>query len=923
VAVLGWLLAAGASLGGAVLFVPKALWGRWRERIVDRIDQAARRRVSRFDRKYREFVLASVRYIDLKGLATVGFYTPELDDVFVDVSLAYRAPHLVPEGVLGQPPPKEVTDRHQIMELVGQREPVVLAVIGAPGSGKTTLLRHTARVVCRDRKDRPRTVPMLLHLRDHVGTIMDRPGVTLAELVRGTLGRYAPDEPPGWLEHRLGDGDCVVLLDGLDEVARPEDRRKVADWVERQTRQYPRNDFVVTSRPHGYRTAGIGGAIVLQVRSLTDEQVSRFVRAWYQAVERHGDVPTGESAADDLLNRLNAAPALYDLTVNPLLLTMIANVHRYRGALPGSRVDLYREICEAILWRLQEAKNLPTTLSGDKKEAVLRAVAFAMMTAHVRDFPQDKVLTAIRPALRRMTRDLTAEGFLAEASSNGLLIERESEVYSFAHHTFQEYLAATHIRDKGLVHVLAEAVDDPWWRETTLLYTARSDADPIVKSCLESDTITALSLAFDCAIQCGELAPALRERLDNLLASTLDPERRRLVAGVLLTRHLAQLVRTTDHGRVCVNPIPASLYQLFLMDTRIRPPQWPAQEPNPDAPIAGVGATAATEFAIWANDLLGPTSYRLPTHEEITDPAVQRALAGKPHSVWLKTDGLWTPPRTAHPHVISWTTVAEHVRGDLQGGRRALARLILYRAVNTNHRIATDPDHSVDEAYKLTRQLVFAQRLAGEHLRHDFTVVHKLAGDLIYNLGSDHTLARASARDLGLALLRMEALDRTAAHRRALDRGLALDQLEVPRFVLGRAIDDLLGGEVSPEGWEDTLVDVFIGMFPVVRSAIQVAPEEISGLLGDVRQDPEFYPDETRSWCVEVSNRLIRTAELVVEEEKITPGRATAIRMGALCLAWETRKWSPFLDIAAGVTLLERRATGLAPVTETIMLATE
>src|SRR5262249_12676858 len=157
----------------------------------------------RFDRRYREFVLASVRYIDLKGLATIGFYTPELDDVFVDVSLAYRAPHLVPEGVLGQPPPREVTDRHQLMELVGQREPVVLAVIGAPGSGKTTLLRHTARVVCRDRKDRPRTVPMLLHLRDHVGGIVAGPDVTLADLVRGTLGRYAPDEPPGWLEQKL------------------------------------------------------------------------------------------------------------------------------------------------------------------------------------------------------------------------------------------------------------------------------------------------------------------------------------------------------------------------------------------------------------------------------------------------------------------------------------------------------------------------------------------------------------------------------------------------------------------------------------------------------------------------------------------------------------------------------------------------
>jgi len=83
---------------------------------------------------------------------------------------------------------------------------------------------------------------------------------------------------------------------------------------------------------------------VLQVRSFTDEQVTRFVQGWYLVVEWHSTGATGrdlllraEAAADDLLRRLDAAPGLYELTVNPLLLTMIAIVHRHCGALPGSR----------------------------------------------------------------------------------------------------------------------------------------------------------------------------------------------------------------------------------------------------------------------------------------------------------------------------------------------------------------------------------------------------------------------------------------------------------------------------------------------------------------------------------------------------------------------------------------------------------
>ena len=200
---------------------------RWRERIVDRVDRALGRWVSRFDRRYREFVLGSLRFIDLKGLATVGYYTPELDEVFVDVSLAFRAPNQVSGGLLSELP-AEVTDRHAIGDFLDRPQPEVLAVVGVPGSGKTTLLRHTARQVCRARRGRRRTVPILLYLRDHVAAIVSTPDVALPELLRGMLGRYRADEPADWFEQRLRDGDCVVLLDGLDEVARQEDRRGVA-----------------------------------------------------------------------------------------------------------------------------------------------------------------------------------------------------------------------------------------------------------------------------------------------------------------------------------------------------------------------------------------------------------------------------------------------------------------------------------------------------------------------------------------------------------------------------------------------------------------------------------------------------------------------------------------------------------------------
>ena len=100
---------------------------------------------------------------------------------------------------------------------------------------------------------------------------------------------------------------------------------------------------------------------------------------------------------------------------------MIANVHRYRGALPGSRADLYAEIMQVMLVRRQEAKDLPVELADDKKEALLRGLAYAMMDRRLSDLPYDEVLAEIRPALRRLPRQVTAEGFLADVRSMGCL----------------------------------------------------------------------------------------------------------------------------------------------------------------------------------------------------------------------------------------------------------------------------------------------------------------------------------------------------------------------------------------------------------------------------------------------------------------------------------------------------------------------
>ena len=71
--------------------------------------------------------------------------------------------------------------------------------------------------------------------------------------------------------------------------------------------------------------------------------------------------------------------------MNPLLLTLIATVHRYRSQLPGRRVELYAEICDVFLGKRQQAKDLELDLTPAQKVRVLRVLAYEMMCREVRE----------------------------------------------------------------------------------------------------------------------------------------------------------------------------------------------------------------------------------------------------------------------------------------------------------------------------------------------------------------------------------------------------------------------------------------------------------------------------------------------------------------------------------------------------------
>ncbi|MCO5996335.1 NACHT domain-containing protein [Actinoallomurus rhizosphaericola] len=950
-----WLV---LTVGRFVAGFVRDLVQRRRASWLDGADRALGIRFTRFKRRYLEHLAGSLRKIDQKGLTRAGFYTPELDEVFVDVSLALRAPNRIPEDLLADPVP-ESAKRRSISEFIDAPDPVVVAIVGAPGSGKTTLLRYTARRICREQKGRRRTVPILLFLRDHAASLAGEARIGLPEVLSTTLGRLADSEPPGWFDRQLRDGNCVVLLDGLDEIASPEGRRAVADWIERQTREYPNNDYVITSRPRGYQATPVDGATVLQTRRFTDDQISRFVHGWYIAIERHASaggaddfVARSREGAETLLTRLRESPSIYELTANPLLLTMVANVHRFHGLLPGSRSDLYGEICQVMLWRRQEAKKLLVEPRGRQKEMLLRLLAYTMMRRRVRDLTRDDCLVILRSAVRRVSRELSAESFLDDVSTNGLLIERENGVFAFTHFTFQEYLAAAHIAEKGMISVLVEAVDDEWWQECTLLYAARADVSPIVRACLRSGTTTALALAFECADEGNELVPELRDELNAVLDDTgsTDPQRRRLIAGVAVARHLRRIVVTSGGRRVCALPVSKHIYGLFMLDTEEN--RAPDGDGSGDV-VTGVRASDTAAFLNWVNRLSGNESfYRLPTPDELADNKVQRIVRSPDDArcYWTRTgEGtleLWVPDGSAHPGTVDGAVLHDDVTADISGNISVLVALALVRAKSTATAILLLLDAAADLGLDkaLARAVDLAAALGGaletgligaldiglnlevglrlETPRIKETVAHltaelpptelrdftrELARDLVTGLsavleraGKDmaqhqedlariDSALRAVAYDLGRDG-RRSAPGRQRGTRRHAGHG------PVHELSVGHALSRSIAGVIASPS-EDIAAGfaaLFTDVTDVAAADHIVSPDEMRPLLtqsvADVKRlllEPVNLLPSTM-WAAETADALETAADPVfAREHELTPPTATRLRLSALCLAVE------------------------------------
>jgi formylglycine-generating enzyme required for sulfatase activity len=409
-----------------------------------------------------------------------------------------------------------------------------LVLLGEPGSGKSTFVNFVALclageglgaedanlellttplpAVDRDEEPRPQTwdhgslLPVRIVLRDLAARGLPDPGervdggtlwaFIVAELGQ-TLGEYAPH-----LKRELLEQGGLILLDGLDEV--PDARRRrvqVKQAVQGFCDDFPRCRFLVTSRTYAYQRQDwkLDGFSEVVLSPFTAQQIAHFVDRWYEHIclVRSMDLQDARGRAVLLKAAIERNERLAELATRPLLLTLMASLHAWRGgSLPEKREELYADAVDLLLDQWESPKvvldaagqplvrqpSLAEWLKVDRKvvRVELDRLAFE---AHrdqpqlegTADIPQAKLVDTLM-RVRRNPEVNPARLVEYIRDRAGLLAARGEGIYAFPHRTFQEYLAACHLTDFGFPDDVAGLLrDDPQrWREAVLLAGAKA-----------------------------------------------------------------------------------------------------------------------------------------------------------------------------------------------------------------------------------------------------------------------------------------------------------------------------------------------------------------------------------------------------------------------------------------------------------------
>lgn len=442
-----------------------------------------------------------------------------------------------------------------VLEVVNDADCPYMVFVGDPGSGKSTLLQYLAVDWAENPTER---LPLLIELREYAKD-ENQPKDFLGFFHEGK--RKICELNQIQLDEQLKTGNALVMFDGLDEIFNNDVRGRVITEIHAFSNKYPQVKIIVTSRVIGYNPEDFenAGFRHFTLEEFDNSQIREFIKRWHQLALPDESAQDRQDTRKRLQTAIKDSPSIRQLAGNPLLLTMMAILNRYKE-LPRRRIDLYGESTYVLLYQWEiEYKNIEDLTLDDvdltAKQEMLQQIAFRMQASeqglkgniiHRGDLEQEITNYYYNRLKGNKSRAIAGKIIEQLRKRDFILCQLGKDYYGFVHRTFLEYFCAMAFVDRfnkrgkeggvGIEELCEEVFGRHWqdetWHEVLRLIAGNLNefvedvVDYLIGIFRERNNVNPLILAAECLREVdGKVAlDAVSDRLLQVLKEALETD---------------------------------------------------------------------------------------------------------------------------------------------------------------------------------------------------------------------------------------------------------------------------------------------------------------------------------------------------------------------------------------------------------------
>ncbi|MEL6441079.1 MAG: NACHT domain-containing protein, partial [Cyanobacteria bacterium J06621_8] len=313
-----------------------------------------------------------------------------------------------------------------IDEIISKHNKII--IYGKPGAGKTTLLKKIT-LDCLENKKFAFKLPIYLEIRDCVDSDNN---YKIEEYINLYLNNYNISLSNNEINELIRKGVIILLFDGLDEI-NDDNQRQFIDYISKRFNKDFKECFTIISSRLISRKYPINYFKELEISDFSEDQILLFTRKWFK---------NNLKFSDNLLKQINENSRLYELSTNPLLITLICIVYENRNQkLPNTRAELYEEGINILVekWdlerRIKRNCNIDSPNSIQQK-AILEKLAYDFFTVNKIFFSKDEYENKINYIINNTLNKNSIEYYELDLQ-HGIIVERANNIFSFSHLLFK------------------------------------------------------------------------------------------------------------------------------------------------------------------------------------------------------------------------------------------------------------------------------------------------------------------------------------------------------------------------------------------------------------------------------------------------------------------------------------------------------